>query len=123
MTWHCPHCGTAQAEASRCWVCRRSSTSCATCRHFRSSVAAGTGFCGLDRRRKPLVGDEVRACWEDAALPITPDPSIPGLLDLLVERPMPDATRLVESPRRPIIETAPRPRELEPNREWVEVEA
>ena len=22
------------------------------------------GYCGLDRRRQPLVGDEIRACWE-----------------------------------------------------------
>jgi hypothetical protein len=28
-------------------------------------VAAGVGFCGLDRTRAPLHGDEIRACWED----------------------------------------------------------
>jgi hypothetical protein len=22
------------------------------------------GYCGLDRRRQPLLGDEIRACWE-----------------------------------------------------------
>ncbi len=22
------------------------------------------GYCGLDRQRKPLSGDEIRACWE-----------------------------------------------------------
>jgi hypothetical protein len=27
-------------------------------------VAAKVGYCGLDRRRMPLVGDEIRACWE-----------------------------------------------------------
>ena len=47
--WRCPHCGTPQPVAARCWVCRRSSTSCATCRHFRTSVAARIGYCGLDR--------------------------------------------------------------------------
>ena len=47
--WRCPHCGTPQAETARCWVCRRSSTACATCRHFRRSVAANLGYCGLDR--------------------------------------------------------------------------
>ena len=63
-TWRCPHCGTPQTETARCWVCRRSSTACGTCRHFRRSVAAQLGYCGLDRRRAPLVGDEIRACWE-----------------------------------------------------------
>ena len=62
--WRCPHCGTPQAETARCWVCRRSSTACGTCRHFRGSVAANLGYCGLDRRRQPLIGDEIRACWE-----------------------------------------------------------
>ncbi|HEU0237253.1 MAG TPA: hypothetical protein VFR14_12510 [Candidatus Limnocylindrales bacterium] len=64
--WRCPHCGTPQAETSRCWVCKRSSTSCGTCRHFRRSVAGTLGYCGLDRRRTPLAGDEIRACWEAA---------------------------------------------------------
>jgi hypothetical protein len=45
-------------------VCRRSSTSCATCRHYRRSVAAQLGYCGLDPRRQPLTGDEIRGCWE-----------------------------------------------------------
>jgi hypothetical protein len=66
--WRCPHCATPQPEASRCWVCHRSSTSCATCRHFRRSIAAQIGYCGLDRHRRPLTGEEIRACW-DAAPP------------------------------------------------------
>jgi hypothetical protein len=61
--WRCPHCGTPQPVAARCWVCRRSSTSCGTCRHFRASVAARIGYCGLDRDRQPLAGDEIRGCW------------------------------------------------------------
>ena len=65
--WRCPHCGTPQAETARCWVCRRSSTACASCRHFRRSVAAQVGYCGLDRERRPLRGDEIRACWEARA--------------------------------------------------------
>lgn len=73
--WRCPHCGTPQAETSRCWVCRRSSTACGTCRHFRRSVAAQVGYCGLDRRRQPLLGDEIRACWE--AGPIGPAEPLP----------------------------------------------
>ncbi|MBI3744998.1 MAG: hypothetical protein HY264_00430 [Chloroflexi bacterium] len=65
--WRCPHCGTPQAESSRCWVCHRSSTTCSTCRHFRRSVAAQIGYCGLDPRRLPLAGTEMRGCWEPAA--------------------------------------------------------
>jgi hypothetical protein len=82
-SWRCPYCSTPQPEASRCWVCHRSSTSCGTCRHFRGSVAAHVGFCGLDRRHEPLQGDEVRPCWVDATLAQPPDPATPGLLDLL----------------------------------------
>jgi hypothetical protein len=62
--WRCPHCGTPQAEAARCWVCRRSSTACATCRHYRRAVAGQLGYCGLDARRQPLTGEEIRGCWE-----------------------------------------------------------
>jgi hypothetical protein len=62
--WHCPHCGALQAEAARCWVCRRSSTTCSTCRNFRLSLAADLGYCALDRRRRPLSGLELRGCWE-----------------------------------------------------------
>ena len=43
--WRCPHCGAPQAETARCWVCRRSSTTCSTCRHFQT----------LPRRRRRLV--------------------------------------------------------------------
>lgn len=82
-SWRCPHCSTPQKEASRCWVCHRSSTSCGTCRNFRGSVAGRIGFCGLDRRHEPLQGDEVRACWEDGAVAAPPDPVTPGMLDLL----------------------------------------
>jgi hypothetical protein len=73
--WRCPHCGTPQAETARCWVCKRSSTACATCRHFRRSVAGQLGYCGLDRQRRPLDGDEIRGCWE--AAPIATEPPDP----------------------------------------------
>lgn len=76
-TWRCPHCGTPQAETARCWVCRRSSTACATCRHFRRAVAAGLGYCALDRRRAPLDGTAIRACW-DAGPAVTPDQPADG---------------------------------------------
>jgi len=72
--WRCPHCGTPQAETARCWVCRRSSTACGTCRNFRRSVAGTLGYCGLDRHRQPLAGDEIRACWE--AWPGGADPTL-----------------------------------------------
>src|SRR4051794_23845456 len=91
-TWRCPFCSTPQPEASRCWVCHRSSTSCGTCRQYRRSVATSLGFCAVDRRREPLNGDEVRACWVDGAVPPAPEPSIPGLLDLLTEGVLPVQT-------------------------------
>jgi hypothetical protein len=75
--WRCPHCGTPQAETARCWVCHRSSTACATCQNFRRSVAAQLGYCGLDRERRPLRGDEIRACWEAATTPIEVVPADP----------------------------------------------
>ncbi len=53
-------------------------------------MAARFGFCGLDRHRLPLNGDEVRACWEDGAVPIPPDPAMPGLLDLMTVRALGD---------------------------------
>jgi hypothetical protein len=51
-------------------------------------MAGGLGFCGLDRRRDPLVGDEIRACWEaaDAAPPTRDDDTRPwvpaGFVDM-----------------------------------------
>ncbi|MES2209251.1 MAG: hypothetical protein V4515_03590 [Chloroflexota bacterium] len=83
--WRCPHCATPQAETARCWVCHRSSTTCSTCRHFRRSVAAQVGFCGLDRRRLPLAGTEHRGCWEAG---VAPTPEAP------VAAAMPHARRL-----------------------------
>ena len=126
MQWRCPHCATPQPEASRCWVCHRSSTSCGTCRHFRQSVAARVGYCGLDRRRQPLEGDDVRACWEDGAIPREPEPSIPGLLDLLTERALPvvvsdDAVHGDDESRR--ARPVHRLRSTTVTLEWVEVEA
>jgi hypothetical protein len=62
--WCCPHCGTPQEETARCWVCRRPTVCCATCRHVRLAVAGSILYCGLERTRTPLRGDEVRPCWE-----------------------------------------------------------
>jgi hypothetical protein len=76
--WHCPHCGAPQAETARCWVCRRSSTTCSTCRHFRRALSSDLGFCSLDRRRLPLTGRELRGCWEEHPAAADTPPSIAG---------------------------------------------
>lgn len=79
VMWHCPHCGAPQAETARCWVCRRSSTTCSTCTHFRRALAGDLGYCGLDARRRPLTGIEQRGCWEPktaAGEPASPRPSL-----------------------------------------------
>jgi hypothetical protein len=128
-SWRCPHCSTPQREASRCWVCHRSSTSCGTCRNFRGSVAARFGFCGLDRHRLPLLGDEVRACWEDGAVAVAPDPAMPGLLDLLTVRPLAGASADEDLTPVPSEAAAATRRTSTPktasgsHRLWVEVEA
>jgi hypothetical protein len=62
--WRCPHCATPQAEAARCWVCHRSSTSCASCQNYRRSISAGVAYCALDKGRRALTGREIRPCWE-----------------------------------------------------------
>lgn len=75
-SWRCPHCGTTQADAARCWACSRSPLACSTCRDFRRSVASRLGYCALDKGREALTGDELRACWQ--APPPADDP-LPGL--------------------------------------------
>ena len=45
-------------------MCHRSTTTCATCRHFRKAVTLKLGYCALDRLHSPLTGEEQRACWE-----------------------------------------------------------
>ena len=119
--WRCPHCRTPQAETARCWVCHRSSTSCATCRNFRGSVAAGVGYCGLDRGRAPLRGDEIRACWEDALLIAEPpvDPADDWLPDVdpAAAQPRPAAARSL-----PVVSPARVASSRESARLWVEVD-
>jgi hypothetical protein len=101
-SWRCPHCGVAQPETSRCWVCQRSTTSCDTCRHYRRAVAPGLGFCGLDRRRIPLLGDEMRACWEAAAgLAAGEEP------DAMAGRPTVTVSPLVRRPALEFVEVPP----------------
>lgn len=71
--WRCPHCATPQPETARCWLCGKSTTSCAACRHYRRGVAGGLGLCGRDPRHLALRGTEVRPCWE--AVPVDASPS------------------------------------------------
>jgi hypothetical protein len=40
------------------------------------------GYCGLDRDRSPLRGDEIRPCWE--AVPEAPGAEPASLRDLVV---------------------------------------
>ena len=77
--WRCPHCATPQAETARCWVCHKSTTACGSCRNFRLAVAGQLGYCGLDRKREPLHGDEIRPCWEAADAATTTLPALPGV--------------------------------------------
>ena len=77
--WRCPHCATPQAEAGRCWVCHRSTTACGACRNFRRSVAGQLGYCGVDRKRGPLRGDEIRPCWEAADATVASPTPLPGV--------------------------------------------
>jgi hypothetical protein len=85
------------------------------------------GFCGLDRRREPLRGDEVRACWEDGAVAPPAEPSVPGLLDLLTVHTLGE-TEAADQELRPDGEErrpprpVPRLRSLAPARDWVEVD-
>lgn len=106
--WHCPHCGTPQAETARCWVCRRSSTTCSTCRHFRLAVTQAIGYCGLDRTRRPLRGDEIRGCWEGRPAPVEDD----TVTVLTPTRAVPDArARLREFVPLEGLASRPEPRE------------
>ncbi len=62
-TWRCPHCGTAQAETTRCWACSRTPATCGTCRSYRRGVDGRTGWCAEDRRRRIVAADAVEPCW------------------------------------------------------------
>ena len=60
------------------------------------------GYCGLDRQRQPLVGDEIRACWE----------ARPGAVEL----------SMIASPVAPGADDG-RPADRAAHREFVEVDA
>jgi hypothetical protein len=85
--WRCPNCGTFQAESHTCFLCGRSSTSCATCVNFRQSLVGGVGYCALDKKREPLTGAEQRTCWTGESAVATPsvtrESPLAGLLDVL----------------------------------------
>jgi hypothetical protein len=87
-TWRCPHCRTVQADSIRCFLCGRAATSCGTCASFRRSVVDGLGFCGNDRSRSPLTGEEHRQCWTGASDTLTE-----GVFAPLGEAPRPTGTR------------------------------
>ncbi|HSL77064.1 MAG TPA: hypothetical protein VK867_08975 [Candidatus Limnocylindrales bacterium] len=40
-------------------------------------MAGQLGYCGLDRRRQPLTGDEIRGCWEAWPAALLPEGSAP----------------------------------------------
>jgi len=42
-------------------------------------VAGQLGYCGLDRQRRPLQGDEIRPCWEAADATSVNVPALPGV--------------------------------------------
>jgi len=45
-------------------------------------VAGNLGFCGLDRLRAPLTGEEIRPCWDGAPEAVRgSSPSEPGATD------------------------------------------
>jgi hypothetical protein len=59
------------------------------------------GYCGLDRRRQPLLGDEIRACWEPGQA-ATPD-AVPVLA---VTRPGGEPAIPADAARRDFVEIA-----------------
>ena len=102
-TWRCPHCATLQPESTRCWACGRTPMTCATCRYYRRSVVGPVGFCGLDRTRALLAGDEVRPCWQAPT----------DLVDLVSDKPGSGRTSwltLAERQRQAPAPPAPAPR-------------
>jgi hypothetical protein len=41
-------------------------------------VTPAVGWCGLDRVRRPLRGDEIRGCWQAAPVSAEPPPRPPA---------------------------------------------
>jgi hypothetical protein len=79
-------------------------------------VAGQLGYCGLDRLRQPLRGDEVRSCWEAADATGTIIPALPGVgpvwpLDPDLDRTTVRPLQFVEVEPRPSDGTRPAPAE------------
>jgi hypothetical protein len=55
---------------------------CSTCLYYRRAIVSGMGFCGLDRSRSPLSGEEVRTCWQasDEVAALVPDLAVRGVV-------------------------------------------
>jgi hypothetical protein len=74
-------------------------------------VAGSLGYCGLDRRRQALVGDEIRSCWE--AWPAGADPALAtpvmslSAADGMTAPVRAERLEFVEVRARPIVEPAP----------------
>jgi hypothetical protein len=56
---------------------------CSTCRNFRRGVAAGMGYCALDKTRAVLTGEEIRGCWQAPAI-LEPADGLFGSLNTLL---------------------------------------
>jgi hypothetical protein len=70
-------------------------------------VAGQLGYCGLDRRREPLRGDEIRPCWEATDASGSSVTTLPGIGPFSPLDPREDGTAV-----RPIqfVEVRPTPR-------------
>ena len=57
-------------------------------------MAGQLGYCGLDRGRQPLTGEEIRGCWESRTGSVATGTSVP--LTIAGARPGDDARRQLE---------------------------
>ena len=79
-------------------------------------MAATLGYCSLDRQRRPLGGDEIRACWEANPAPsATPEiPAARASLPLVDGAPAPRLEFVEVVARAPAIEPEPETLPAEP---------
>jgi hypothetical protein len=105
-----------QVNASSCFLCNRSATSCGTCVNFRRSLVGGLGYCAVDARREPLTGEERRPCWTGQAETPADETLLAG--GLLSVQPLREArserepleVRPAPGPGRGLLEVKPQPR-------------